>query len=296
MLATKADRWKRQQRTPSGAKISSPTFTSSNQDDHSQGKQSFQYKTISSYRWNVLDLLTFFGNKAVSAHLLCDVDMSVVEAMRKQYEEDGNKLTVTAFILKAIAIAQKSDPLSRTFALPFNRSVTYNDIVAGFTVEREVEEEPIVFFGEIENADVKPLMVIADELRNYSDTDIMSIDKLRQQMIFARMPWLARQIVLFCGFCFPFMRLLCMRATFGVSSLGALGVGSVFGPSVCTCVFGVGAVEDRAVVKHGRLEIRPMMTLSLNYDQRIMDGAPAARFLQEVKRLLETGLAPAARL
>ncbi|MEZ4545791.1 MAG: hypothetical protein R3C24_18085 [Cyanobacteriota/Melainabacteria group bacterium] len=42
-----------------------------------------------------------------------------------------------------------------------------------------------------------------------------------------------------------------MRATFGLSSLGALGVKSAFGPSVCTSVFGVGKV-NRVVVQEAK--------------------------------------------
>jgi len=36
--------------------------------------------------------------------------------------------------------------------------------------------------------------------------------------------------------------------------------------------------------------VRPMMTITLNFDHRIIDGGPAARFVGDVKRLLEGGL------
>jgi pyruvate/2-oxoglutarate dehydrogenase complex dihydrolipoamide acyltransferase (E2) component len=203
---------------------------------------------------------------------------------------DGHKLTVTAFILKAAAIAQRSHPVSRTFYLPGRRLVTYEEVVAGFTVERLVDNEPIVFFGEIEHADDKPLTALADELKEYCDGDMMSVPKLKEQIQFARMPWLVRQVVWSLGYWFPALRLLCMKATFGLSSLGALGVSFVCGPSVCTSVFGVGEVEERVVVRNGDLAVRPIMTLSLSFDQRVMDGAQAARFLRDVRLLLEGGL------
>jgi pyruvate dehydrogenase E2 component (dihydrolipoamide acetyltransferase) len=46
-------------------------------------------------------------------------------------------------------------------------------------------------------------------------------------------------------------------------------------------------MEDKAVVRNGEIVIRPMMTLSLTADHRIIDGATAAEFLQRVKNLLE---------
>ena len=83
------------------------------------------------------------------------------------------------------------------------------------------------------------------------------------------------------------MRLRCQQATFGFSSLGALGADVVFGPSVCTSVFGVGAVRDQAVVRDKQIVVRPILSLTLSYDQRTMDGGVAARFLREVKELIE---------
>jgi pyruvate dehydrogenase E2 component (dihydrolipoamide acetyltransferase) len=42
------------------------------------------------------------------------------------------------------------------------------------------------------------------------------------------------------------------------------------------------------VVRSGKIEVAPIMKLSLSFDHRIVDGAPAARFLQLLKRKLET--------
>ncbi|MBX9695752.1 MAG: 2-oxo acid dehydrogenase subunit E2 [Cyanobacteria bacterium] len=244
----------------------------------------------SRYRWNVLDMLMVIGGHAVSGHLFADIDMSVIEESRKKMEDEGTKVSVTAYILKAIAMAQTNHPLSRTFPLPFSQSVKFGDIVAGITVEREVDGKPIVFFGEIEEPQSKSVIDLARLLHDYAYGEIMSVDKLRQQVIFARLPQVIRRLVLLLGLCFPSCRLMCMGATFGLSSLGALGVTAVFGPSVCTCVFGVGAIEQRVVARNGKLVIRPMMTLTLSYDQTVFDGAPAARFLHDTKVLLENGL------
>lgn len=249
----------------------------------------FTFRRSSCYRKNVLDLLNVFGGRAKTAYMLVDIDMSAIEASRVQHDLEGHHLTVTAYLIKAIGIAQRSHPDSRTFSLPFGRTVTFNDVVAGFTVEREVDGEPIVFFGEIAEPHLKSLEEIAAELKTYSSGDLMSVSKLRQQMTFARFPRLIRQVVLLAGLWFPALRLICMGATFGLSSFGALGVSSVCGPSVCTAVFGVGACENRLVVRNGEVLVRPIMSLSLSWDQNVMDCAGAARFLQTIKRLLDTG-------
>ena len=75
-----------------------------------------------------------------------------------------------------------------------------------------------------------------------------------------------------------------------ISSLGGFEIDS-FTPIVNlpeAAILGVGAVVDRPVVKSGKIEVAPIMKLSLSFDHRAVDGAPAARFLQLLKRKLET--------
>jgi pyruvate dehydrogenase E2 component (dihydrolipoamide acetyltransferase) len=78
--------------------------------------------------------------------------------------------------------------------------------------------------------------------------------------------------------------------TFTITNLGTYGV-EIFTPIVnypqCA-ILGVGRVAERPVVLPGRIEARSMMYLSLSFDHRLIDGAPAAMFLQQLKDRLET--------
>ena len=80
--------------------------------------------------------------------------------------------------------------------------------------------------------------------------------------------------------------------TFTVSNLGAYEI-DAFTPIVnlpeCA-ILGVGRIVARAVVVDeaaGLIAARKMVALSLTFDHRVVDGAPAARFLQRVKQLVE---------
>jgi 2-oxoglutarate dehydrogenase E2 component (dihydrolipoamide succinyltransferase) len=46
-------------------------------------------------------------------------------------------------------------------------------------------------------------------------------------------------------------------------------------------------IEERAVVRSGQIVARPMMSLALTYDHRIVDGREAVTFLVRVKECLE---------
>jgi pyruvate dehydrogenase E2 component (dihydrolipoamide acetyltransferase) len=78
--------------------------------------------------------------------------------------------------------------------------------------------------------------------------------------------------------------------TFTVTNLGVFGV-ETFTPIInhpeCA-VLGVGRLVRQPVVgEEDRIVVRDRLTLSLTFDHRIVDGAPAARFLQELGRIIE---------
>jgi pyruvate/2-oxoglutarate dehydrogenase complex dihydrolipoamide acyltransferase (E2) component len=241
-------------------------------------------------RWNLLDLIQMVGRESIPTYLFYDVDMTWVENLRKQFAAVGYKTTVTAILLKAIAIAQRAHPITRTTLLPTGKLVTLNSICAGFTVERFVKGQPAVFFGSIKEPDVKPLIEISDELRSYATDAIETHEVLETQNWFNNVPWLLRQIILFVGMRVPSIRIRYMGATFGLSSLGKFGCKVVVPPCVSTSTFGIGEVEERPVAVNGKVEVRPVLSLVLNFDHRVIDGAPAARFMQDVIELLQGGL------
>lgn len=78
-------------------------------------------------------------------------------------------------------------------------------------------------------------------------------------------------------------------STFTITSLGTFRV-DAFTPVINlpeAAILGVGRIADKAVVKDGQIVARKMMTLSLVFDHRLTDGAPAARFLDYVCELIE---------
>ncbi|MGC8781058.1 MAG: dihydrolipoamide acetyltransferase family protein, partial [Anaerolineae bacterium] len=77
--------------------------------------------------------------------------------------------------------------------------------------------------------------------------------------------------------------------TFTITNLGALDVDG-FTPIINppqAAILGIGRIIEKPVAREGAVVVRPMVTLSLSFDHRIVDGAPAGRFLQRVKQLVE---------
>jgi pyruvate dehydrogenase E2 component (dihydrolipoamide acetyltransferase) len=80
-----------------------------------------------------------------------------------------------------------------------------------------------------------------------------------------------------------------LGGTFTITNLGAFGI-ETFTPIInrpeCA-ILGMGKIERRPVMDGERVVGRELMSLSLTFDHRIIDGAPAARFLQQLTRSLE---------
>jgi hypothetical protein len=241
-------------------------------------------------RWNVLDLITVIARPTRPAYIFCDVDMSRIEMLRQKLKEQGKPITVTAALLKAISIAQVDFPDARTYLLPWGARVVDPVPVAGFTVERQVDGQPVVFFANMPGIEHMTLQEVAKQLLQYGKGDIQDVPQLAKEVFLTKWPWLLRRIGMLIGLCVPLIRREVNCATFGLTSLGKFGMRSVIGPCVRTCIFGVGSQEDRPVVQDGKIVVRPMMLLELSVDTNVMTEFRAAEFFARIKHLIETGM------
>jgi pyruvate dehydrogenase E2 component (dihydrolipoamide acetyltransferase) len=77
--------------------------------------------------------------------------------------------------------------------------------------------------------------------------------------------------------------------TFTISNLGMFGIeefSAIIVPPEAA-ILAVGAIQDAPVAEEGRVVIRPRLRLTLSCDHRVVDGATGARFLADLKKLLE---------
>ena len=184
------------------------------------------------------------------------VDMTAMKAYREQLKSQEIKVSYTDLLVKFVSKALLEYPL-------VNCSVEDNKIRYKHYVNMGVAValDNGLLVPNIPDADKKSLTEISAEVK-----------ELAKQ---------AREGSL------PMDRL--KGGTFTITNLGMYGVES-FTPIINqpeVAILGVTTIEDRAVVRGGEIVIRPMMTLSLTVDHRVIDGSVGASFLQRVKNLLE---------
>lgn len=189
-----------------------------------------------------------------------EVDVSALEAMRSamQQEQGGaQKISLTAFILRAVALTLRQHPRLNARML-----------------EKEIELMPDINLGLAVSLDEGLMVPVLRE------ADRKSVAELAEES--RTLAAGARKGTLGAG--------SYQRGTFTISNLGMTGIDSftpiINAPQVA--ILGVTRVARKAVVKDERIVIAPMMGLHLVFDHRAVDGYPAALFLTELKQRLET--------
>ena len=191
-------------------------------------------------------------------YISMDIDMSAVGALRGEWKSRGDEMvpSINDFILRACARALKDFPLINS---------TYTE--QGIKLSSEINIGTAVALDEglvvpvIRNTDRLSLTELATQSRQLAD-------KAQNKKLFP---------------------LDYEGGTFTVSNLGMLGVDNftaIINPPQAA-ILAVGRVAPRVIVEEGMFAIKSMMTATLSADHRIVDGAMAARFLQNVKKLLE---------
>ncbi|MDE3076634.1 MAG: 2-oxo acid dehydrogenase subunit E2 [Chloroflexota bacterium] len=195
------------------------------------------------------------------AQLTISQEVDITEAMQlrgqlKQLWPETAHPTVTALVLRATALALREHP-GVNATMDGIALTVYRDINLGLAVD--LDEGLMV--PVIRDAGDMPLRELAERSRALSErarSNQLSPDDLQ-------------------------------GGTFTVTSLGALGI-DVFTPIVNppqVAILGIGRVFSKLALKGDKVEERSAMYLSLSFDHRALDGAPAARFLNAVKRCLE---------
>ncbi len=192
----------------------------------------------------------------VTQHDLADV--TDLEAFRKAQPKDGPKLTVTAFALKAVAVALKQFPVvNASLDLASNQLVLKRYYHVGVAVDTERG----LLVPVVRDVDKKSIAELARELTE-------TAERARQGKADMQ------------------------GGTFTITNLGGSG-GSGFTPIVNypeVAILGLSRTRWQAEVRDGQVAPRLMLPLSLSYDHRVIDGALAARFTRRVAEMLENPL------
>ena len=199
------------------------------------------------------------NREAPHFYVSADIDMTAAMALRRDINDElpaSSRVSVNDLIVKASALAIGKHPKFNAFFrgdhLQMNPSINVGIAIA--------LESGLIVPG-VRECENKTLAQIAAASRNL-------IDRANNGTL---------QAEEYAG------------TTYSVSNLGMFDVDSftaiIFPPHAA--ILAVGAVKEQPVARDGQLAIAEMMKATLSVDHRVNDGAEAAQFLMEIKRLLE---------
>jgi pyruvate dehydrogenase E2 component (dihydrolipoamide acetyltransferase) len=187
--------------------------------------------------------------------LFTELDVTELMRLRDRLQRDA-PLTVTDLVVYAVARALKQHP--RVNASIVDEQVrVYQRVHVGVAVA--LDDGLIV--PVVRDADRKSLSAIASEARELAEQ--ARAGKLTADQV--------------------------TGGTFTVTTLGRFGIDG-FTPIINppeAAILGIGRVIEKPAAYRGTIALRQMLTLSLTHDHRLLDGAPAARFLQQLAEMLE---------
>jgi pyruvate dehydrogenase E2 component (dihydrolipoamide acetyltransferase) len=204
--------------------------------------------------WNTIPHVTQFD----------DADTTALNELRKKhaaaYEQQGARLTLTVFLLKALASTLQKHPLFNASIDEASSQVVFKNY---FHIGVAVDTEAGLLVPVIRDVERKSLLEIARDLedlaRKARDRKV-SVEELK-------------------------------GGTFTLSNQGGIG-GAHFTPIINkpeVAILGVGRGVMRPVVtRDGKIEPRQMTPLGLSYDHRLIDGGSAARFIVDLVNAIQT--------
>lgn len=205
-----------------------------------------------SENWNAVPHVTQFA----------DADLTTVLALRKKYvdayEKATARLTVTSFILKAVAATLKKHPIFNSSLDEAAQEIVFKEYVhLGIAVDTEAG----LIVPVIRDADKKSMAELSRELEDLAK-------KARERKVSAEE---------------------LKGGSFTISNQGGIG-GAHFTPIVNrpeVAILGLGKGSMKPVVVDGKIEPRMMLPMGVSYDHRVIDGGAAARFIVDLVEAVE---------
>ena len=224
-------------------------------------------------------------------HGLLEVDVTRARAHLKEHKATtGESLSFTAFLIACLGKAVDEHKAVQAYRKGSKRLVLFDEVDVYTPIEHDMAGQKQVLPSIIRAANRKTVREIHHEIRAAQVQDVTK-DLMRFQslptLLFKPYLWIFTWI----GRTHPQVRKKNV-GTVGITAVGMFGNGAGWGipiPPPTTLMVTVGGIAEKPGVVNGTIAIRDYLSLTISFDHDIVDGAPAARFTERLKDLIESG-------
>jgi pyruvate/2-oxoglutarate dehydrogenase complex dihydrolipoamide acyltransferase (E2) component len=252
-------------------------------------RETNEVERFSPARRTIVDALSVGWGRHMS-HALIELDVTRARQLIHLHKvATGETLSFTAFIARCVARAIDADKHLHAYRDWRNRLVLFDDVDVVILVEAAANTVAIPHI--VRAANRKTVRDIHDDIRRIQSQPARSAQRSGWLMRLSTiLPGAARRL---------FLRSLrknpaWLKRTSGtvvVSSVGMFGRGGGWALAIVplhTLAITVGGVQEKPWVVAGRIEAREILDVTIAIDHDVVDGAPAARFVQRFRDLVES--------
>jgi pyruvate/2-oxoglutarate dehydrogenase complex dihydrolipoamide acyltransferase (E2) component len=228
-------------------------------------------------------------------HGLLEVDVTEARAyLREVKARTGASPSFTAFIIACLGRAVDEHKYVHALRKGSQHLVLFGEVDVLTWIEREIAGQPQVLPCIVRAANHKTFWEIHDQIRAAQVQDVAKTEVGGAKASQLLPAWLFRpyfSVATRIGKRFP----RAWKKSWGtvtLSAVGMVGNGAGWGippssPSICWIT--VGGIGQRREDVNGQLITRDYLSLTVSFDHNLVDGAPAARFTERFKELIESG-------
>jgi pyruvate/2-oxoglutarate dehydrogenase complex dihydrolipoamide acyltransferase (E2) component len=224
-------------------------------------------------------------------HGLLEVDVTRArEFLRNQKAKIGESLSFTAFLIACLGKAIDEHKSVQAFRKGNKRLILFEEVDVYTLIDHDVagQELPIPYI--VRAANRKTVREIHQEIRAAQEQDVekdlkggvLSMPAFLFRPFYWVFSWIGKR--------YPQVWKKYV-GTVGITAVGMFGKGAGWGipPALPTLMMTVGGISEKPGVVDGHIALRDYLSLTISFDHDIIDGAPAARFTERLKDLIESG-------
>jgi len=223
-------------------------------------------------------------------HGLIEVDVTRARAFLREHQaKTGESLSFTAFLIACLGKAMDEHKAVQAFRKGSKHLILFEEVDVYTLIERDVAGQKQIISHTIRAANRKTFREIHHEIRTAQVEDVAKA--LERYQAFLILPTLLLRFLVWVLGRSPQVQTK-YGGTVGLSAVGMFGEGAGWGippATKHTLMITVGGIGVKPGIVDGHIAIREYLSLTVSFDHNMIDGAPAARFTEQLKELIERG-------
>jgi pyruvate/2-oxoglutarate dehydrogenase complex dihydrolipoamide acyltransferase (E2) component len=231
----------------------------------------------------------YLGRRRHIVHGLIEVDVTQARnQLRAHKERTGETLSFTAFIIACLGQAVETNPHLHAYRDWRNRLVIFDDVNVNTMIEVEMGGKKVPMPRILKAVNRRTYRELHDEIRSAQTRPDQTLESNFMRR-FLLLPAFLRRAFYWIVMRLPHL-FRAYSSTVLVTAVGMFGQGGGWAITMpnFTLTVALGGIAEKPGVVDGKIEIREYLDMTVSIDHDIVDGAPAARFVNQLRNLIES--------